>query len=135
VGAAPGGEHAADSDVDLGLYYLPPLDVDALGSLAREIAGPGVDVTQPGAWGRAGCLFRAVLLCAHALHGRAGKWLINEKGAIASAGGLAAASTGFTARAHHVLAHLGDRPDELQAAIDLAQVLLDDVRAVCGASE
>jgi hypothetical protein len=26
----------------------------------------------------AGCLFRIVVLCAHALHGRAGQWLINE---------------------------------------------------------
>lgn len=31
----------------------------------------------------AGCLFRAVLLCAHALHGQAGRWLVNEKGAAA----------------------------------------------------
>ncbi len=79
----------------------------------------------------AGCLFHAVLLCAHALHGRAGRWLINEKGAIASAGRLPAAPPGFTARAHGVLAHLGDRPDQLHVAIDAAQALLDDVRAVC----
>ena len=29
----------------------------------------------------AGCLFRDVLLCAHALHADAGHWLVNEKGA------------------------------------------------------
>jgi hypothetical protein len=83
----------------------------------------------------AGCLFRVVLLCAHALHGRAGRWLINEKGAIASAGRLPAAPAGFTARAHGVLAHLGDRPDRLSAAIAAAQTLLDDVRAVCNPSQ
>ena len=244
-GSRARGEHSEDSDVDLGLYYRPPLDVAALGALAREVAGLGAEVTQPGAWGPwvdggawlridgtavdwiyrdldrvlgcwraaqrgefafhaqvghplgvpdfayagelalsrvladtgelaalqqqmatypvalghalvaglweagfaldiarkavsradttyvAGCLFRAVLLCAHALHGRAGRWLINEKGAIASAGRLPAAPPGFTARAHGVLAHLGNRPDQLQVAIDAAQALLDDVRAVC----
>ena len=79
----------------------------------------------------AGCVFRAVLLCAHVLHGWAGRWLVNEKGAIASAGRLPAAPPGFTVRAHGVLAHLGDRPDQLQAAITAAQALLDDVRAIC----
>lgn len=36
----------------------------------------------------AGCLFRVIEVCAHALHGHAGHWLINEKGAVASAGRL-----------------------------------------------
>ena len=249
-GSRARGDHAEDSDVDLGLYYLPPLDVDALSALACEVAGPGVEVTRPGAWGPwvdggawlridgtavdwiyrdldrvrscwraaqkgefafhaqvghplgvpdfayagelvlgevladptrevtalqrqmaaypvalgralveglweagfaldnarkaisradtvyvAGCLFRVVLLCAHALHGRAGRWLINEKGAITSAGRLPEAPPGFTTRAHDVLAHLGDRPDELGSAVDIAQALLDDVRAVCVPSQ
>ena len=38
-------------DVDLGLYYRRPLDIDALSALARDLAGPGAQVTQPGAWG------------------------------------------------------------------------------------
>lgn|SRR3954449_607179 len=245
-GSRARGEHAEDSDVDLGLYYLPPLDVDALGVLAREVAGPDVEVTRPGAWGPwvdggawlridgtavdwiyrdlnrvrscwrtaqrgefafhvqvghplgvtdfayagelalsevladptqeltalqqqmatypvalghalvrslweadftldnarkavsradtvyvAGCLFRVLLLCAHALHGRAGRWLINEKGAIASAGRLPGAPPGFATRAHDVLAHLGDKHGELEAAIDVARSLLIDVRAAC----
>lgn len=46
----------------------------------------------------AGCLFRAVLLCAHALHGQAGGWLVNEKGAAASAGRLDEAPDRFTER-------------------------------------
>ncbi len=249
-GSRARGEHAADSDVDLGLYYRPPLDIDALAALARDVGGVGAEVTRPGAWGPwvdggawlridgaavdwiyrdlnrvrsswraaqrgefsfhaqighplgvpdfayagelalavvladpageltvlqqqmapypaalsqalvaglweadfnldnarkaasradtayvAGCLFRAVLLCAHALHGRAGRWLINEKGAIASAGRLPVAPPGFATRAHGVLAHLGDRPDQLKAAIDAAQALLDDVRAVVNPSQ
>ena len=243
-GSRARGEHADDSDYDLGLYYRRPLDVDALAALARGVAGPGAEVTRPGAWGPwvdggawlriegaavdwiyrdvdrvrsswraaqrgdcsfhaqvghplgvpdfayagelalavvladptgeladlqqqtavypaalgralvaglweadftldnarkaasradtayvAGCLFRAVLLCAHALHGRAERWLINEKGAIASAGRLPVAPVGFATRAHGTLARLGDRPHQLEAAIRAGQALVDDVRA------
>ena len=249
-GSRARGEHVEDSDVDLGLYYRPPLDIDALAALARDVSGVGAKVTRPGAWGRwvdggawlridgaavdwiyrdlnrvrsswesaqrgefsfhaqighplgvpdfayagelalaivladpvgelavlqqqmalypaalgqasvaglweadfnldnarkaasradtayvAGCLFRAVLLGAHALHGRAERWLINEKGAIASAGRLPVAPAGFATRAHGVLAHLGDRPDQLNAAIGAVQALLDDVRAVVDPSQ
>jgi hypothetical protein len=202
-GSRARGDHAPDSDVDLGLYYRPPLDVAALERLARAVAGPAAELTQPGEWGPwvdgggwlriadtpvdwiyrdidrvrscwaaaqagryafhaqvghplgvpdfayagelalghvladpsgeltalqhaarqypsrlshalvaglaeatftvqiarkagaradstyvAGCLFRAVELCAHALHGSARRWLINEKGAVAAAGRL-----------------------------------------------
>lgn len=78
-----------------------------------------------------GCLFRAVELCAYALHGRAGRWLVNEKGAVAAAGRLPEAPAGFTGRGHGVLANLGDRPEELRTAIDEAAALLIDVRARC----
>ena len=36
---------------DLGLYYRPPLDVAALGRLAREVTGQAVVVTEPGGCG------------------------------------------------------------------------------------
>lgn len=243
-GSRARGDHTPESDVDLGLYYRPPLDVAALGGLAREVAGPDAEVTQPGAWGPwvdgggwlringtavdwiyrdadrvrtacrdaqqgrfsfhaqvghplgvpdfayagevalgvvladpsgelavlrrevaeyppalgealvaglweagfcldiagkalsradttyvAGCLFRAVGLCAHALHGRAGRWLVNEKGAVAAAGRLPGAPADFAARAHGMLAHLGSTPEDLTAAV---AALLADVRAACG---
>ncbi|MER5863073.1 nucleotidyltransferase domain-containing protein [Kitasatospora sp. NPDC002040] len=47
-----------------------------------------------------GCLFRAVLLLAHALHARAGRWLLNEKGAVREAAELPGAPADFAARAH-----------------------------------
>jgi hypothetical protein len=50
-GSRARGDHAPDSDVDLGLYYEGDLDVDALGALARDVAGPDAAVTRPGAWG------------------------------------------------------------------------------------
>lgn len=248
-GSRARGEHTADSDVDLGLYYRPPLDVAGLGDLAREVAGPHAVVTERGAWGQwtdgggwltiadtpvdwlyrdldrvhlccqnaragrvnfhfqvghpmgvlessyagevalgvvladpsgelvalqrqvapypaplgdalvarlweagfmldalpkaasrgdtvyvAGCLFRIVELCAYALHGRAGRWVINEKGAVASAGRLPQAPADFERSANDVLARLGAEPNELMAAITRAADLLGDVRDACTAS-
>lgn len=245
-GSRARGDHAPDSDHDLGLYYEPPLDVAALGGLAREVAGPEAAVTEPGAWGPwvdgggwltvdgspvdwiyrdlgrvraawtdaqagrfgfhtqvghplgvpdfsyvaevalgvvladpdgvltglqaevvhypprladavvgltweagflvdgarkaasrgdstfvAGCLFRAVGLCAHALHGRAGRWLTHEKGAVASAGRLDVAPPGWASRAHGLLGAVGTTPDELEATVEVAERLVADVVAVC----
>ena len=108
-GSRARGDHTPASDVDLGLYYRPPLDVAALGALAREVE-----------------------LCAHALHGRAGRWLVNEKGAVAAAGLLPGAPPDFAARAHAVLAHLGDTPEQLRTARTAAAELVADVRTACG---
>jgi hypothetical protein len=245
-GSRARGDHAADSDVDLGLYYRPPLDIAGLGKLAREVAGSQARVTERGAWGPwvdggawltiadtavdwlyrdldrvhvscqnalqgrvdfhfqvghpmgvletsyageialgvvladpsgellalqrhvatypaalgdafiarlweagfildglpkvasrgdtvyvAGCLFRVVELCAYALHGRAGRWLINEKGAVASAGRLPQAPADFVDRAKDVLAPLGTKSEELAAAITRAARLFADVRDAC----
>lgn len=47
----------------------------------------------------AGCLFRAVGICAHALHRHAGCWLINEKGTVSAAGALPSAPADFAMRA------------------------------------
>jgi hypothetical protein len=247
-GSRARGTHTAGSDVDLGVYYRPPLDVHGLGEVAREVAGPQAAVTEPGQWGPwvdggawlhvqdtpvdwiyrevdrvhaswreaqdgrfalhaqvghplgwpnvayageialgqvltdptgeleqlhqatgayppalrqavvtatlweasfcvdiagkavaredtayvAGCLFRAVVLCAHALHGRAGVWLINEKGAVAAAGALACAPESFTARAHAVLGDVATTGRSLSRAIDAAADLVADMRASCG---
>ena len=79
----------------------------------------------------AGCLFRAVLLCAHALHASAGRWLVNEKGAVAAAGRLPVAPAGFTSRAQGLLAGLGTDAQRLDDRIRAAQQLVTDVRAAC----
>ena len=245
-GSRARGEHTPESDFDLGLYYRPPLDIDALQGLARDVDGPEASVTLPGEWGpwvdgggwlhigatavdwiyrdldrvhgswhdaRAGrydfhfqighplgvpdfmyvgevalgvvladpsgeitalqqaarhyptqlrdalvaglweasfaidtarkavsradttyvavCLFRAVEVSAYALHGHAGHWLINEKGAVASAGRLPEAPARFAERAQSVLAHLGATPGELSGAIALAADLLADTTTAC----
>jgi Nucleotidyltransferase domain len=51
VGVMLGGsrardDFAPDSDYDLGLYYRPPFDVDALGQLAIDVPGPDARVTS-----------------------------------------------------------------------------------------
>ena len=55
-GSRARGEELPGSDVDLGLYYRPPLDVAGLRELAAEIASArtGIDtpeLTEPRAWG------------------------------------------------------------------------------------
>jgi len=55
-GSRARGDHSPDSDVDFGVYYRPPLDVEALTELARQIASARepaglVTVTRPGDWG------------------------------------------------------------------------------------
>ncbi|SHN47396.1 nucleotidyltransferase domain-containing protein [Cryptosporangium aurantiacum] len=247
-GSRARGTHTDESDVDLGLYYRPPLDVAALGALARELSGPSAAVTAPGEWGPwvdgggwlrvadtpvdwiyrdldrvgtawddaragrfhfhfqvghplgvpdftyvgevalgrvladpsgaltrlrdaardypsalrrhvvartlgeadfalmiarkgvgrgdttyvAGCLFRVVGLCAHALHAHAGAWLINEKGAVDAAAALSVAPLDFAEAAHGVLACLGRTEIDLRAALHTADLLVDAVAATCG---
>lgn len=245
-GSRARGDHTPESDLDLGLCYVPPLDLVRLQQLARDVAGPSALVTAPGAWGpwvdgggwltvdgtavdwiyrdlervrgcwadalagrysfhaqtghplgvpdfaypgelalgrvladptgtlsalqeqtrsyppalgaalvdglweagfllelaakavsRAdtayvgGCLFRAVLLCAHAVHGRAGRWLVNEKGAVTAAGRLPGAPPMFAELGHAVLAAPARSAASLQAAIDLAADLLERTRSAC----
>ncbi len=251
VGVLLGGSrarrvHAPDSDTDLGLYYRPPLDVAALGALAREVGGPSARVTATGEWGPwvdgggwltvdgsavdwiyrdldrveqawrdaeqgryafhaqvghplgvpdfayagevalgvvlsdpsgelaalrqraavyppalrerlvaglweadflvgvarkavtrgdaayvAGCLFRLVGVCAHALHGAAGRWLINEKGAVAAAAALPGAPERFKGRVDAVFAELAGDPLRLAAAVDMAADLVLDTADAC----
>ncbi len=246
-GSRARGAHTAASDTDLGLYYRAPLDVAALGSLAREVAGPAATVTRSGDWGPwvdggawlhvdgvavdwiyrdldrvtgvwsdvsagrfgfhaqvghplgfpdfaypgelalglvladpsgeltrlhtefqayppplrdaivgrslweaaflldiaakalqrsdtyylAGCLFRALGLCTHALHAHAGRWLINEKGAIDAATALTGAPPDFDERAYGVLAGLGRNPAQLRAALEAAERLVTDTKQAC----
>jgi hypothetical protein len=79
----------------------------------------------------AGCLFRLVELCAHALHGAAGKWLINEKGAVAAAGSLPGAPDRFQARVDAAFAALNSDPLHLTLAIDIAADLVLETSDAC----
>jgi hypothetical protein len=87
---------------------------------AIRLAGYGVVGADPTY--TAGCLFRMVGIACHALHGRAGHWLVNEKGMVASAAALPLAPAGFAEQAHAVLA-------STQGQVERAAALLSAVRA------
>jgi hypothetical protein len=72
----------------------------------------------------AGCLFRAVGVLVHALHGRAGVWLVNEKGMVTSAGRLPGAPTGFAADAAALLAAPMGSPAQVTSVLGAARRLL-----------
>ena len=74
----------------------------------------------------AAILFRVVLLCAHALHADAGRYVLNEKGAIAATGRLPRAPGGFAPRAQSVFVHGG----ELARSVDTARELLEETIAL-----
>jgi hypothetical protein len=65
------------------------------------------------------------------LHGRARRWLINEKGAVTSAGRLPISPPEFSHRARHLLGHLGTTTAELANTLDRADELVSDTRSAC----
>lgn len=79
----------------------------------------------------AGCLFRAVGVLCHAIHGHAGRWLINEKGMVAASGALGVLDD-FAGRAQRLLGDVGTTAAEIAATVDAAEALVADVRAVVG---
>jgi hypothetical protein len=98
---------------------------DFLVSVARKAVARGDSAYV------AGCLFRLVGVCAHALHGAAGRWLINEKGAVASAAALAGAPRAFAEQVRAIFAGLDGDPLHLTAAIDAAADLVLDTADAC----
>lgn len=79
----------------------------------------------------AGCLFRLVGVCVHALHGAGRRWLINEKGAVAAAAAIPGAPAGFRERAEAIFARLDGDPERLTSAIDAAADLVLDTADAC----
>jgi hypothetical protein len=88
----------------------------------------GVDPTYV-----AGCLFRAVGVMCQALHGHAGRWLLNEKGMVAAAGALLSAPPGFADAANSLLGSVGTGPTHLQRTVTEAKRLVAAVRDSTGA--
>ena len=78
-----------------------------------------------------GCLFRLVGVCVHALHGAAGRWLINEKGAVAAAAALPGAPQRFQRRVDAAFALVDGDPVHLTAAIDTAADLVLETADAC----
>ncbi|MFE1319546.1 nucleotidyltransferase domain-containing protein [Kitasatospora phosalacinea] len=108
------------------------LEADAAWEVPFALAGARKGAARADAGYVAGCLFRAVGLLVHALHARAGQWLVNEKGAIASAGQLACAPPEFERRAQQLFAPGGTGPAHLNATLDAADALAAEVLAGAG---
>jgi hypothetical protein len=100
-------------------------EADFLVGLARKA------VTRGDAAYVAGCLFRVAGVCAHALHGAAGRWLVNEKGAVAAAAALPGAPPGFGAQVDAVFAAVDGDPLRLTAALDAAADLVLETADAC----
>lgn len=79
----------------------------------------------------AGLLFRVVALCAHALHGRAGRWVTNEKGLVRSAGRLDLAPPDFEDRAVQVMGAVGSSAQQLSRTLDRAEGLTAETITAC----
>lgn len=100
-------------------------EADFLVGLARKAVSRGDSAYV------AGCLFRLVGVCAHALHGAAGRWLINEKGAVAAAGALPGAPRQFRSRVDAAFAAVGGDPLRLGLSIDIAADLVLETVDAC----
>jgi hypothetical protein len=79
----------------------------------------------------AGCLYRVVGVCLHALHGHAGIWLINDKGAVASAAALPGVPADFAPNVHRLLGEVGTDPDQLARSLEAAERIVGQVTQVC----
>lgn len=77
-------------------------------------------------------LARAVLLCAHALHADAGRWVTNEKGLVPAVASLPGAPPGFSRDAALAVGSLGATEDSLTAAVESVTRLVDATRAALG---
>jgi predicted nucleotidyltransferase len=79
----------------------------------------------------AGCLFRLIGVCAHALHGAGRRWLVNEKGAVASTAALPGAPAQLKERVDAAFALVDGDPQHLAEALDLATDLVLDTADAC----
>lgn len=75
----------------------------------------------------AGCLVRALGVCAHALLARAGRWPTNEKGLVALAGRAPGAPRGWSDDAQALVGALGSGTVGLAASVRRARDLVDAV--------
>jgi hypothetical protein len=100
-------------------------EADFLVGLARKAVSRGDTAYL------AGCLFRLTGVCAHALHGAARRWLINEKGAVAASAALPGAPERIRERVDEIFAGLDHDPVRLTTVIDLAADLVLDTADAC----
>lgn len=77
----------------------------------------------------AGCAYRAVACLTQVLFAAAGRYLLNEKGAVAEAAGFPTTPAGFRSGVEAALGTLSTAPDELTRALELLRGLRAEVMA------
>ncbi len=109
--------------------YPPQLAASMMASVWE--AGLLIDAASKGA--RRGdttyvglCVGRALMVCAHALHARAGRWVTNEKGVVPAVARLPRAPGEFSAGAAAIMSALGADPDSLEDAVAMARGLVQE---------
>jgi len=78
----------------------------------------------------AGCLFRAVGVLAHAIHGRDHRWLLNEKGAVAATDRLPSSPAGFASKVAASIGAIAATERDLTTACDRLERLSSEVLAI-----
>jgi hypothetical protein len=102
--------------------------VDGLWEAEFSVGGARYGVAGNDPTYAAGCLFRALGVACHALHGHARRWLINEKGMVASAAQLPDVPAGFAEKAHAIFAAMGPASPQIAEAVSRAAALIAQVR-------
>jgi hypothetical protein len=92
-----------------------------------ELARYGAAGTDPTY--AAGCLFRAIGVTCHALHGHARRWLLNEKAMVAATSRLPAAPTGFADEVCAIVGAIGASSIHIAQTVARAAALIAQVRA------
>jgi len=138
-------------EVALGVILADPTgELAALQRRARDFPAPLTEALVDGLWEAdflvglarkavpradsayvAGCLFRLAGICAHALHGAAGRWLINEKGAVAAAAALPGAPPRFREQVDAMVSCVDGDPLHLTAALEAAADLVLETADAC----
>lgn len=78
----------------------------------------------------AGSLFRCAACLVQTLFALNERYVINEKGSVEAAGSLPVSPPDFAGTIGSVLAHPGERPDQLQVSIERSEKLLEAVKAL-----
>ena len=152
----PGHPHGFHTHIYLGeIHYCYPLDdprgtlrslkrlVDPYPPLLKQAliqrqlweAGFALDTCRkPAARGDAfyvaGSLFRFAACLVQTLFALNERYVINEKGSVEAAGSLSVGPPGFAGIIGSVLAHPGERADQLQVSIERCEKLLASVKAL-----
>ena len=119
---------AARAAVDVYPDALRTAFVDALWSADFVLGGAAKAVSRSDSAYVAACLSFTIGVLTQAIHAAAGRWSINEKGAVAASALLPSAPPDSVQRFGELMGRVGDDPASLGRSLEQARVLVRDVR-------